>query len=235
MANISHDLRTPVAAIKSLCEALLGGAVAEPRFRDDFLARIDSEADRLIELTESVIAAARADAIDNRMDWQQFDLRALVAELIGRLEPVARRARVDLKAATGAPLPVLGDSGKLEIAIANLLLNALKFTPPGKAVRVDGDRDGRRTRLRVVDEGCGIDPAIQDRIFERFYKGDPARAGAGAGLGLSIARQLVELHGGTIQVFSAGVGSGSEFVLSVPAQSGTSLGEGDIDGPLNAS
>lgn len=226
IANISHDLRTPVAAIKSLCEALLGGAVDQRRFRDDFLARIDSEADRLIELTESVIAAARADAIDNQMDWQRVDLSQLVSELASRLHPVARRAQVELTVEIAGSLPVQADQAKLEIAVANLLLNALKFTPPGKSVRVVGDRRQDIVRIRVIDEGCGIDPAIQERIFERFYKGDPARTAAGSGLGLSIARQLVELHDGDIQVLSAGVGSGSEFILSVPDRRGSNLGGG---------
>jgi two-component system phosphate regulon sensor histidine kinase PhoR len=233
VANISHDLRTPIAAIKSLCEALLGGAASRPRYRDDFLTRIDSEADRLIGLTESVIAAARADTIGNRMDWQLIDLGELVSDLVARLDPVARRAQVELTVAISEPLAVRADRTKIEIAIANLLLNALKFTPPGKAVRVLGERHRQGAQIRVIDEGCGVDPAIQGRIFERFYKGDPARGVAGAGLGLSIARQFMELHGGGIQVLSAGVGSGSEFVLSVPVQDGTSLTTGKIDGPLN--
>ena len=216
IANISHDLRTPVAAIKSLCEALLGGAADRPRYRDDFLARIEAEADRLIDLTENVIAAARADALTNRMDWEEFDLAAMVVELGSRLDPVARRAQVAMEVSGSGPLPVFADRPKLEIATANLILNAIKFTPPHREVQIDCELGPEGALVRVADQGSGVEPEIQDRIFERFFKGDPARGAAGAGLGLTIAKQMIELHGGRIQVLSAGADSGSEFILSIP-------------------
>ena len=233
IANISHDLRTPVAAIKSLCEALLGGAADRPRYRDDFLARIDAEADRLIDLTENVIAAARADALTNRMDWERFDLAAMVAELGSRLDPVARRAQVAMEVSSAGPLPVFADRPKLEIATANLILNAIKFTPPHKAIRIDCEEGPEGVLVRVADQGSGVEPEIQDRIFERFFKGDRARGAAGAGLGLTIAKQMIELHGGRIQVLSAGADSGSEFILSIPVRSGANIAMAEIDASLN--
>ena len=234
IANISHDLRTPIAAIKSLCEALIGGAADRPRVRDDFLTRIDSEADRLISLTEGVIAAARADALTNRMVWERFDLGSLTADLGGRLDQVARRAQVDLQVVDSGTVPVYADRSKLEIAIANLILNAIKFTPPGKLIQVGCQVSSEKALVRVVDQGSGVDPAIQGRIFERFFKGDPARGAPGAGLGLTIAQQMVELHGGRIQVISAGPGSGSEFIISIPVRSGTNVAGEGFDGSLNA-
>lgn len=234
IANISHDLRTPVAAIKSLCEALLGGAADRPRYREDFLARIDAEADRLIDLTENVIAAARADALTNRMDWERFDLAAMVAELGSRLDPVARRAQVAMEVSGAGPLPVFADRPKLEIATANLILNAIKFTPPHKAIRIDCEEGPDGALVRVADQGSGVEPGIQDRIFERFFKGDRARGAAGAGLGLTIAKQMVELHGGRIQVLSAGADSGSEFILSIPVRRGANIAMAEIDASLNA-
>ena len=234
IANISHDLRTPIAAIKSLCEALLGGAADRPRYRDDFLTRIDSEADRLIGLTEDVIAAARADALTNRMDWEQFNLSMMVAELGSRLDPVARRAQVEMEVSDAGPLPVIADRPKLEIATANLILNAIKFTPPHKAIRVGCEEGPEGVLVRVADQGSGVEPEIQDRIFERFFKGDRARGAAGAGLGLTIAKQMIELHGGRIQVFSAGADSGSEFILSIPDRRGTNVAIAEVDGSLNA-
>lgn len=233
IANISHDLRTPVAAIKSLCEALLGGAADRPRYRDDFLARIDAEADRLIDLTENVIAAARADALTNRMDWERFDLAAMVAELGSRLDPVARRAQVAMEVSSAGPLPVFADRPKLEIATANLILNAIKFTPPHKAIRIDCEEGPEGVLVRVADQGSGVEPEIQDRIFERFFKGDRARGAAGAGLGLTIAKQMIELHGGRIQVLSAGADSGSEFILSIPVRPGANIAMAEIDASLN--
>ncbi len=234
IANISHDLRTPIAAIKSLCEALLGGAADLPRYRDDFLNRIDSEADRLIGLTEDVIAAARADALTNRMDWEQFDLSMMVAELGSRLDPVARRAQVEMEVSDAGPLPVIADRPKLEIATANLILNAIKFTPPHKAIRVGCEEGPEGALVRIADQGSGVEPEIQDRIFERFFKGDRARGAAGAGLGLTIAKQMIELHGGRIQVLSAGADSGSEFILSIPDRRGTNVAIAEVDGSLNA-
>ncbi len=234
IANISHDLRTPVAAIKSLCEALLGGAADRPRYREDFLARIDAEADRLIDLTENVIAAARADALTNRMDWEQFDLAAMVAELGSRLDPVARRAQVAMEVSGAGPLPIFADRSKLEIATANLILNAIKFTPPHKAIRIDCEEGPDGALVRVADQGSGVEPGIQDRIFERFFKGDRARGAAGAGLGLTIAKQMVELHGGRIRVLSAGADSGSEFILSIPVRRGANIAMAEIDASLNA-
>lgn len=234
IANISHDLRTPVAAIKSLCEALLGGAADRPRYREDFLARIDAEADRLIDLTENVIAAARADALTNRMDWEQFDLAAMVAELGSRLDPVARRAQVAMEVSGAGPLPIFADRPKLEIATANLILNAIKFTPPHKAIRIDCEEGPDGALVRVADQGSGVEPGIQDRIFERFFKGDRARGAAGAGLGLTIAKQMVELHGGRIRVLSAGADSGSEFILSIPVRRGANIAMAEIDASLNA-
>ena len=234
IANISHDLRTPVAAIKSLCEALLGGAAERPRYRDDFLARIDAEADRLIDLTENVIAAARADALTNRMDWERFDLAAMVAELGSRLDPVARRAQVAMEVSSAGPLLVFADRPKLEIATANLILNAIKFTPPHKAIRINCEEGPEGVLVRVADQGSGVEPEIQDRIFERFFKGDRARGAAGAGLGLTIAKQMIELHGGRIQVLSAGADSGSEFILSIPDRHGANIAMAEIDASLNA-
>ena len=234
IANISHDLRTPVAAIKSLCEALLGGAADRPRYRDDFLSRIDAEADRLIDLTESVIAAARADSLTNRMVWERFDLDAMVTELGSRLDPVARRARVVMEVSSKGPLPVIADRSKLEIATANLILNAIKFTPPRKAIRIACEEGPGGALVRVADQGSGVEPEIQDRIFERFFKGDRARGAAGAGLGLTIAKQMIELHGGRIKVISAGADSGSEFILSVPNWRGSNVAQAEIDASLNA-
>lgn len=234
VANISHDLRTPVAAIKSLSEALLAGAGEQADLRSDFLARIDAEADRLIALTEDVIAAAKADALTDRMDWQQFDLAEVVVELKRRLDPLARRGQVDVQLVGSDALVVLADRAKLEVAIANLLLNAIKFTPPGRSVSLAVSAAQGNARVTVNDHGIGIDPTIHERIFERFFKGDPTRASAGSGLGLTIARRMAQLHDGQVNVTSPGVGAGAEFELSFPLRSqppppATAL----LDDPLN--
>ncbi len=234
VANISHDLRTPVAAIKSLSEALLAGAGEQVDLRGDFLARIDAEADRLIALTEDVIAAAKADALTDRMDCQQFDLAAVVGELKRRLDPLAQRGQVDVQLVQSGSLVVLADRAKLEVAIANLLLNAIKFTPPGRSVWLAVSAAHGHARVTVSDQGVGIDPTIHERIFERFFKGDPTRASAGSGLGLTIARRMAQLHDGQVNVASSGVGSGAEFELSFPMRSQPpSLATTLVDDPLN--
>ena len=234
VANISHDLRTPVAAIKSLSEALLAGAGEQLDLRSDFLARIDAEADRLIALTEDVIAAAKADALTDRMDWQQFDLAEVVVELKRRLDPLAQRGQVDVQLAQSDALVVLADRAKLEVAIANLLINAIKFTPPGRSVSLALSTARGHARVTVSDQGIGIDPTIHERIFERFFKGDPSRASAGSGLGLTIARRMAQLHDGQVNVASPGVGAGAEFELRFPIRpQPPSAATALVDDPLN--
>ena len=216
IANLSHDLRTPVAAIKSLCDALSAGAAADERMRVDFIARIENESDRLTALTDDVIAAAKADALTDRIDWEVFDLSMMVMGLSSRFAQLAKRSGVELIESCSCPVSVEADKAKLELAVANVLLNAIKFTPPGNSVHVSVAVFAGDAAVSVADEGIGLDPEQTGRIFERFFKVDSSRGSSGTGLGLPIASRMVDLHGGKIKVDSKGLGAGSEFVITLP-------------------
>lgn len=216
VANVSHELRTPLAALKAMVETLREGALDDRAAATDFLDRIDHEIDGLTVLVGDLLALSRLESGDDALALALVDPTDLARQAATRLEPLARRAQVRLTVATdGAGALIRVDPERMAQVLANLVHNAIKFTPPGGEVTVGTSATGTAVVLFVRDTGDGIDPADADRIFERFFKGDPSRATGGTGLGLAIAKHIVLAHGGTISASSGGRGRGATFSVSL--------------------
>jgi two-component system phosphate regulon sensor histidine kinase PhoR len=221
VANLSHEIRTPLAGLDLAAQTLSVQLPAEgdPRL---FIDRIIQESHRLQAILLNLTQLAALDAEGIEVERAPFAVGELVSELIERYRPRATAAGLTLRAdATEADLEVLGDRGKTDQALQNIVDNALKFTPAGEVV-VTTHAGGSRVEIAVRDTGPGIPPRDLPRIFERFYKVDRARGGQlGSGLGLSIARHLVELQGGTI-VAESSPGAGTLVRVRLPRASLTS-------------
>ena len=215
VANVSHELKTPIAALKGFLE-LLEGDVGE-RHRREFLASMTQETDRLERLVEEQLQLARLDAGALPLERERVDLADLASVVVAPRIPLAARDGVTLTAPAGdsPPVPVDIDPARVEQILLILLDNALRHTPRGGTVEVVVGRDGQDATLAVRDTGEGIPPDAQPFVFDRFYRGDPSREGRSAGLGLAIARGLAEAHRGGIDLVSS-PGDGSTFTLRLP-------------------
>jgi two-component system phosphate regulon sensor histidine kinase PhoR len=217
VANVSHELRTPLAALKAMVETLRGGAMRDPEAASDFLARIDHEVDGLTDLVGDLLALTRMESGDDALDLREVEAGDLVREAAARLEPLAARAQIRFATAIDASgARVRADPARMAQVLANLVHNAIKFTPADGTVTLGVTATPAEVRLWVRDTGAGIDPADLERIFERFFKSDPSRATGGTGLGLAIAKHAVQAHGGTISATSGGRGQGATFTVTLP-------------------
>ncbi|MFN8108945.1 MAG: ATP-binding protein [Thermoleophilia bacterium] len=218
VANVSHELKTPLAAIKGLLELLQGPRVT-PEDRTEFLDLMDVEAKRLERLVEEQLQLARLDSGGLPLERERFDLDALADGVVSSRRALAEAQGVRLRAdAAAGPVPVFADPARVEQILLILLDNALRHTPPGGQVEVLVGTDGSSACMAVADTGEGIPLADQPYVFDRFYRGDPSREGRSAGLGLPIARGLAQAHGGVIDLRSA-PGAGSTFTLRLPMAS----------------
>ena len=218
VANVSHELKTPIAALKGFLELLEGDGVSE-RHRREFLAAMSQETARLERLVEEQLQLARLDAGALPLARERLDLGELAADVVAPRVPLAAREGVALSARPhpGEPVEVDADPARIEQILLILLDNALRHTPSGGRVEVAVGRDGGEATVAVRDTGEGIPPESQAFVFDRFYRGDAAREGRSAGLGLAIARGLAAAHQGSIGLESA-VGEGSTFTLRLPAR-----------------
>lgn len=216
VANVSHELRTPVASIKSVIETLQGGALEDRKAAADFLARAETEVDRLAEMVEELLELSRIESGEVPPARQPVDVSGVVERAVERLRPQADRQRLDISMEVAPSLPVvLGDAERLERAVLNLVHNAIKFTPSAGSVGISVGREGDAVTISVSDTGVGIAPEDRARVFERFYKADRSRGSRGTGLGLAVVKHTVEALGGTVGVESA-PGKGSTFRISLP-------------------
>lgn len=218
VANVSHELRTPLASIKLYVETLLDGGLEVPGMAEDRLNKINREVDELTQLVRELLELARLESGRDQPNLVPLDVATLAASALERLDAQAERAGVALATAIPPNLPpVRGDRRMLEGALVNLVHNAVKFTPAGGRVIIGAERDTeRRVTLWVQDTGVGIPNEYLPRLFERFYKQDPARSSGGTGLGLAIVKHVALVHDGTVAVTSV-VGRGSRFMITVPA------------------
>lgn len=217
VANASHELRTPVASIRSSAETLRG-AMEDVPARATFLEIIERNAARLQQLVEDLLDLSRIEAREYRLDPQVIELGAFVEGLAETYAApaAARSVRVQVDPAL-AGVKIRADRRALEQVFGNLLDNALKYGSPG-VVRITGTSEGTRIRLAVADEGPGIEPQHLPRLFERFYRVDAGRSRelGGTGLGLAIVKNLVEAMDGTVSVASV-TGEGSTFSVILPS------------------
>lgn len=215
VANLSHEIRTPLAGL-DLAAQTLSGQLPDTGDTRLFIDRVTQESQRLQAILLNLTQLAALDAEGIVVERSVFNVPLLVNELIDRYQGRAASAGLQLRVETIDPaLAALGDRGKTDQALQTIVDNALKFTPAGEVVvRAQGDLT--RVEIAVRDTGVGIPPRDLPRIFERFYKVDRARGGQpGSGLGLSIARHLIELQGGTISAEST-PGVGTEVRVRLP-------------------
>ena len=216
---LAHELRTPLTALRGEIELTLLVPAVDPELTKRATSQIE-EIDRLTRLINQLLTLARAESGEIALARQPVDLAVLATNVSEQLEPVAQARHLDLTCVANQPVMVTGDPGWLERCLLNLLDNAIKYTPHGGRVRVCVSYDGDRARVDVRDTGIGMAPGVIPHIFERFYRGDPARSSTveGAGLGLSLVKWIVDRHEGRIEVQS-GIGRGSSFAIWLPAGS----------------
>jgi signal transduction histidine kinase/CheY-like chemotaxis protein len=218
LATLSHELRTPLNAVLGWAGMLQRGARDEETLQRG-LATIERNARAQGQLIDDLLDMSRIISGTLRLDVQRVEPDKIVEAALGTVHPAAVAKRIDLRVDVDRRAgPVLGDPGRLHQVMWNLLSNAVKFTPNGGMVQVMLSRDGEDVVIRVADSGIGIAPDFLPYVFDRFRQQDASitRRHGGLGLGLSIARQLVELHGGTIGVDSPGEQAGATFTLRLP-------------------
>ncbi|MCL3838533.1 sensor histidine kinase [Aeromicrobium duanguangcaii] len=218
VANVSHELKTPIGAISLLAEAV-GEARDDPEAVERFSARMQTESERLTRLVQQIIDLSRLQADVASDDARIVKVGELVAEAVEHSHTDAEAKGIAITQEVQPDLHVRGDRAQLHAAVSNLVENAVTYSPAGSAVAVAATGDGEDVRITVSDHGVGIAPEEQERIFERFYRVDPARARAtgGTGLGLSIVKHVAASNGGTVEVWSE-PGLGSSFTLVLPAR-----------------
>ncbi len=216
LANVAHDLRTPLTSIQGFAQALIDGAAADEASRLQAAQTIYEEAQRLEKMTTALLDLARLEAGAMHLESVPLDLGALACARLERFRLQAEAQGIELRCERPPSLPPMaGDAARLSQVVDNLLDNALRYTPLGGEVTIEVTATGDELRLVVADTGEGIPAEALPHIFERFYRADPARGGSGVGLGLAIVREIVQAHGGSVAVESA-PGQGSRFILRFP-------------------
>jgi two-component system phosphate regulon sensor histidine kinase PhoR len=220
VANVSHELKTPLAVIKVTVETLLAGAADDPAHRVGFLEQIDEQTDRLHALILDLLSLARIESGAEALEFQAVELEQAAQDCLERHRARAEAKGVDLDAeplSAAAPVTAWADEEALGTILDNLVDNAIKYTPAGGRVRVRWRAADGEACLEVEDTGVGIPERDQSRVFERFYRVDKARARelGGTGLGLSIVKHLAQVMQGTVGVRST-VGRGTTFTVRLP-------------------
>jgi len=230
VANISHELKTPVGALALLAETM-EEAADDPEAVRRFAGRMRQEASRLTYLVQDLITLSRIQAAEPMPDPITVDLSTIVAEAVDRVRMKASARGIDLVAVCEERVVVLGDEDLLVTALRNLLENAIAYSPDKTRVMVSVSRDARTAQVSVADQGIGIPERDRERIFERFYRVDPARSRAtgGTGLGLAIVKHVMAAHRGKVTVWSQ-EGVGSTFTLQMPIVNRPSSARGNPAG-----
>jgi PAS domain S-box-containing protein len=231
LANLSHELRTPMNAIIGWTHLLRSGRLEESQ-RQRALESIDRGARSQAKLIEDLLDVSRIVSGKLSLNLQPVDLAAVIDAAIESQRPAAQSKGLKIeRGATPAEFTVLGDAGRLQQVFLNILSNAVKFTPSGGHISVTLAAKGRETEVTVTDTGEGISPEFLPYVFDRFRQADgtSTRSHMGLGLGLAIVRHVVDLHGGAVRVASAGVAKGATFTVTIPQAVGV---EGTVRKPV---
>jgi signal transduction histidine kinase len=224
IANVSHDLKTPLTSIQGFAQAILDGTAGNPQDTERAAQIIYAEAGKMHEMVNALLDLARLDSGVVAFEQEVLDLNRLIEEVVQNANLAAQRSEIELSfepglSASGEPLVVRGDGDRLGQVFANLLDNALKFSPPRSKISLGISVTDDSAEVRISDQGPGIPEEELERIFERFYQTDKARRRSdfhGFGLGLAIAREIVHAHGGVIYARNATSGRGSIFTVRLP-------------------
>lgn len=221
IANVSHDLRNPLAALQGYLETIMmKGDALSPDERQRYMETVLKNTRSLNTLVGELFELSKLDAQQIEPDFEAFSIAELVQDVVMQFQPKADQLNVTLEANLPERLSlVYADIGLVERAISNLIDNALRYTPAGGHVRVVPSDDGDAVSVQVIDTGYGIPPEDLPHIFERFYRVEKSRAPdkGGTGLGLAIAQKILELHGSTLAVQSA-LGKGTTFSFALPTR-----------------
>ncbi|MBR7148968.1 MAG: PAS domain S-box protein [Firmicutes bacterium] len=219
VANVSHELKTPLTTIKSYTETLLDGAMEDPEITANFLGIVDTEADRMNRLVKDLLQLSRLDHQRERWSMKETNLIAILNTAIPKVALTARQKEQHLNVLFDeeAVIPVNVDRDRIEQVVLNILSNAIKYTNEGGRIDIDVLEGGGHVKVIVSDNGIGISEADIPRVFERFYRVDKARSRAmgGTGLGLPISKQIVEEHHGTLTIESQ-EGKGTNVTMTLP-------------------
>ena len=219
VANISHELKTPIGALSILSEAVLGAA-DDPEAIVRFATRMQAESKRLSDLVQEIINLSRLQDDDPLKNAKVFDLNEVVLNAIDQSELNANAREIELIYSEQEPVWIKGDQGQVTMAVSNLIENAINYSPEGTRVAIALRINDGLVEISVTDQGIGIPEKDLERIFERFYRVDPARSRAtgGTGLGLSIVKHVATNHGGDVSVWSV-EDAGSTFTIRFPITS----------------
>jgi signal transduction histidine kinase len=212
--NVAHDLRTPLTRLRGVAELALGDPATGPAARDA-LAECVEESDRVLSMLKSLMDIAEAEAGMMTLTRSPVDLCRLLDEVVEVYGFVAEDKQITLRKDFLPPCQAWGEPNRLRQVFANLIDNAIKYTPQGGHVSIRVQSDHDLSMVRVRDDGIGIPPEEQPRIWQRLYRGDKSRSQRGLGLGLSVVKAVVEAHGGSVTVNSH-PGEGSEFTVRLP-------------------
>ena len=217
VANVSHELKTPVAAMGVLAEALLE-STDDPETAQRFGQKLLTESRRLASMIGELIELSRLQGAERLPDLVMVDVDTVVQEAISRYKVAADSADITVSTDDPTGFEVLGDQPLLVTAVANLISNAIAYSPDGSTVSISRRRRHNDIEIAVTDRGIGIAMADQERVFERFFRVDKARSRltGGTGLGLAIVKHVAANHNGNIRLWSR-PGTGSTFTLSIPA------------------
>lgn len=220
LATLSHELRTPLNAILGWSQLLIHGR-EDPKTLDEGLEVIERNARVQTQIISDLLDMSRIISGKVRLDMQRVDPGAMIQASVDSVRPSAETKGLQLRVLID-PLagPVTGDPSRLQQVVWNLVSNSIKFTPAGGKIEVRLERVDSHVEIAVVDTGEGIDPAFLPHVFERFRQADASttRNHGGLGLGLSIVKQLIEMHGGTIRAKSPGIGKGATFIVLLPVR-----------------
>lgn len=217
VADASHELRTPAAIIQAQTEMLLRQPSHTIEEESPHIAEVLKESQRMGKLLGDLLTLARSDSNQLEISPSSIALNKLLGEITEHFQLLSITKEIDITADIQSPLQLWGDESRIRQLLTILLDNALKFTPEGGTIKIEGCSQGNSVYIKITDNGCGIAKEDLPRIFERFYRGDKARsrAAGSSGLGLSIAKWIVDVHSGTIRVDSE-PGKGTEVVLTFP-------------------
>jgi two-component system sensor histidine kinase SenX3 len=221
VANVSHELKTPIGAVSLLAEAL-EQASNEPDEVKRFAKRLSIEAERLARTTHEIIELSRLQASDVLQEAAVVDIDAVIAQAVDRNRVAAEKHGIALVSGGEAGTEVFGDAGMLVTAVHNLVANAIQYSPDNSRVGIGVSHADGVVEIAVTDQGVGIPEAERERVFERFFRVDSARSRntGGTGLGLAIVKHVVQNHGGDVRVWSH-PGSGSTFTIRLPEAAST--------------
>jgi two-component system, OmpR family, sensor histidine kinase SenX3 len=221
VANVSHELKTPVGAVGLLAEAVLDSK-DDPETVERFATKILRESTRLGHLVTELIALSRLTGAEALPDLEEIDVDEVVTEALGRSRLSAESAGIDITVDEPSGMSVDGDRTLLVTALSNLLENAIAYSPTDASVSVSRTREAGWVEISVTDRGIGIAPEHQVRVFERFFRVDPARSRltGGTGLGLAIVKHVLANHGGEVRLWSR-PGTGSTFTMRLPVSGAT--------------